>query len=179
MIDRFAYHMVGADPLQCAHDGRGKDRSAGLRTGCKDAVDPLGRQAGTGGVVNGDDVDLGSELLEAILHRVGPLGTSLGQRDPHEGKAGPEFLEEGLAILRGHNNHNLLDVVAVGELLSRVEPDWPASQRCKRLFVVGIPEAAALAGRDEDHTEPSHGVSDRPPASGLRSRGPWPAGALP
>ena len=135
-----------------------EDGGSGPGAGREHLVDPGGGDAGPCRVVDRNHVDVVSQFLEPVADGVGPLGSPFHERDSHEGQVGTELVDEHLSVVGRDDDHDLLDIVAVDELLGRVEPHRPSGEWRKRLFVVGVLEPAALAGSRQDYSEAGHGI---------------------
>ncbi len=120
-----------------------EDRGSRFLAGLEDLVDPLVGQARPGGVVNADEVDVAFDAGQSLGDRLGPLGAAFDHVDAQDRHVGAELELEVLAILWRDHDDRLLDVVAVDELLGRVQPHGLVGQRRKRLLVVLVVEAAA------------------------------------
>ena len=148
--------MVRADPLERAGDRNGEDRRVGLLGRLEDRRDPLVGQAGPGGVVNADEIDVGLHAGQGLGDRIGPLRAALDHVDAQDGHVGGELELEVLAVLGRDDHDHLLDVVAVEELFGRVQPDRLVRQRRERLLVVLVVKPAALARRRQDDGKIRH-----------------------
>ena len=99
--DRFFDHRVFADPFQRAGHGNGQNRGIVLFGRFEDFADPGVGQAGPGGVVHANKIDVRLHPGQRFFDRIVPLGTPFDHVDPHDGDVGPETAVKILVILVG------------------------------------------------------------------------------
>ena len=86
----------------------------------------------------------GRTCARRIAHRIGPFGPAGRQFDVHERQVGGELLFEVFDVVGGQHDDRLHDVVAIGEMFGRAQPDGPPLQFHKRLLAFLKTESGAF-----------------------------------